>query len=179
MSKKDLTPQEQIKIARKKQDKALKKRNRLDRKNPFYPLCGDTDERKELNKKIARAISDENLAKELAKEEAKHPKPAPQTVTVDKSRHLKVETTFGDINSGNKAGVNDNSAFSGNKIATKPKSSNSKPKADKRKPKAKTILFCVVAVLVLAGDAALSSYITSCVYKNKDNSSSTYLVQTI
>lgn len=175
LSKKQLTPEEKIKIARKEQDRALKKRKKLNEKYPFLSLCKDNDEVKELNKRIARAIADENFARELAIETAKHPKPAPQKL--DQSRHTTIKV--GDIGSNNKKGINDNPVFSGNQIGKGQKETTAAPTEHKKKSKVKLIFFIVVAVLVIAGTAALSSYITSCVYKSKENSSCTYSVQTI
>jgi len=169
MFRKELTTQEQIKIAQKKQDKALKKRDKLDKKHENDPYkMFDTnykDERKKLNKQIARAITDEQSAREIAKEEAKHPKPAPKIVDNSKVFAPQAEVNIGSKNEGK---------IEGHVNFTKGKKSTDAAQSGKKKPKAKIILFCVAAALVLAGVIALTVKITNCVRDNQENSSTTF-----
>lgn len=176
-SKKQLTPDDKFEIARKKKSKALKKRNKLDKKykyKPFKDFDQDyKDKRQNLNQQIAEAISDENFAKDLAKEEAKHPKPVPQYVDTSKCTVFAPQTEV-NVGSKNEAKAEGRLVFEkGAKEKEAAPTTN-----NKNKSKFIVIFFFVVAVLIIAGTAALSSYITSCIYKKNDNSSCIYLLHT-
>lgn len=102
--KKPLTTDEKLEKAKKEKQKALKKRDKLDKKHendPFSRFDSDyANKRKNLNQNIAQAIEDEKHARRLAIEEAKHPKPAPKSVKIDNSKVFapKVETHIGSDN---------------------------------------------------------------------------------
>ncbi len=172
-NKKQLTNDEKITNARKKKRKALKKRDKLDAKykiDPFIKFDQNYKaKRQKLNQQIAEAISDENCAKEIAKEEAKHPKPVPHYVDTSK-RFVFAPQTEVNVASKNEAKAE------GHLVFKKETGSNTN---NEKKSNVKIIFFCIAAVLIVAGVAALSSYITSCIYKNRGNSSCTYLLQTI
>lgn len=87
MFKKNLTPQERFDKAEKTADKALRKRDKLGN-DPLSEM-----KRKELNRTIAKAIEQ----KEIAKYQMKHPAPVPKIQ--DNSRRTTIEVNVKSKNS--------------------------------------------------------------------------------
>ncbi len=169
-SKKQLTPNDALRIARKEKIKALKKREKLKKKYKHqifgYNNANYKEELRPINQKIAQAISDENFAKELVKEEAKHPKPVPKSVKIDNSRFFASQTEV-NIGSKNEAKVEGHLNVKFGKVKKK----SAAPSEGKKKSNVKLIFFCVVAILVLVGVITLTVRITNCVRDNQDNTS--------
>lgn len=88
--KKNLTPQERFDKADKAADRALKKRDKLDkrkRNDPFYE-----EERKELTRQLAKALEQKNIAKL----QMKHPAHVPKYQ--DNSKHTNIEVNYNSKN---------------------------------------------------------------------------------
>lgn len=174
--KKEMTPDE---IIISSTSKKLQLENELKRQSP-YALVGNLYKSNPKIDDIKAQIKVEETKIELARQnkDAEFKKPQPHTLIqkTTQTTNTQLKSEF-KINSDNQK--TNNWGAQGNKFEfnknEKTKATKSSPEI-KKKSKVKLIFFIVVAVLVIAGTAALSSYITSCVYKNKNSSSCTYSI---
>lgn len=109
--------------------------------------------------------------------ELENPAPQPRTVITDNSRRT-VFAPQTDVSIASKNEAKAESKIEGSlHFHRGSKKTASAPQEGKKKLKVKTIFFCVVAVLVLAGVIAVTVKITNCVHDSKDNSSCIHSVQ--
>ncbi len=155
----DVSPYRRFKKADKKAKKAMKKRDNLDKyeKNTiFYD-----ERRKELNRTIASAIEE----KEFAKEQIKHPAPAPKYLNNSKNINISPEVN---VNSKNKKEIKLNAQFGGKTYNNK-KGNNTQQ--NNKKSKIKTWFMIIAIILALIAVIGLTVRITNCVNDKKENSS--------
>lgn len=173
---KEMTPDEIIISSTAKKLELENELKRLPKYDRFYKPNPEIDD---LKAQIAVEQTKIDLARQNKEAELNKSQPHTLIQKTTKNTRTDIKTDI-KVNSDNQK--TNNWGAQGNKFelnkADKPKATKSSYEP-KKKSKAKLIFWLVVIVIVLAGDAALSSYITSCIYKSKDNSSSTYSVQKI
>lgn len=149
MAKKDLTPQQQYNIAKKREDRAQRKIDKITRKEPFY-----TVQEKENIKKLQRIIENSRKDQNLAEYQIKHPAPIPLINDTSKTTIIQTE-----INAGN----NKNSATANFSAQFNKKDCKGKSKQNNKQTKVKFWFTFIVVIIVLAGVIALTVHITNCV----------------